>query len=52
MMGKFATLIGPLLIGFVTSWTHNHRIGLASIIILFFAGGVFLLFVKENEKNY
>ncbi len=52
MMGKFATLIGPLLIGFVTSWTHNHRIGLLSIIILFFAGGLMLFFVDEKGKAH
>jgi len=52
MMGKFATLLGPLLIGFVTKWTQNHRTGLVSIIILFFAGGIMLLFVKEKEKIF
>lgn len=50
MMGKFATLFGPLLIGIVTKITQNHRIGLVSIIILFIGGAFTLLLVRENKR--
>jgi UMF1 family MFS transporter len=52
MIGKFAAVIGPFLMGTVTLLTGNIRIGIISIIILFIAGGLLLLKVniEEGEK--
>ena len=52
MMGKFGTVIGPLLLGIVTGITHNHRIGMASVLILFISGGILLskVDIKEGER--
>ena len=49
MLGKFATIMGPLLLGIVTLITGNNRYGILSILLLFMAGGVLLLKVDEKE---
>jgi UMF1 family MFS transporter len=49
MLGKFAAIIGPLLLGAVTILTGSNRLGILSIIILFVAGGLLLLKVNEKE---
>jgi UMF1 family MFS transporter len=52
MLGKFAAVIGPQLIGWVTIITGNIRFGILSILILFAVGG-FLLWrvnIDEGEK--
>lgn len=51
MLGKFAAVIGPFMVGAVSLATANHRLGLLSIIILFVAGAVVLLMtnVKAGE---
>jgi len=52
MLGKFAAVVGPLLIGGVSLMTGNVRLGILSILILFI-GGAFLLskvdFIKGEE---
>lgn len=50
MLGKFAAILGPLLMGFVTLITDNNRIGIVSLIILFVIGG-FLLNKVDLENN-
>jgi len=42
MMGKFAAIIGPLLVGWVTLATDSARVGILSILVLFAIGGVLL----------
>jgi len=42
MMGKFATVLGPLLIAIVASLTHNERASIISLVLLFVVGGVLL----------
>jgi len=49
MLGKSAAILGPLLVGIVNVQTGNPRIGLASIIMLFVIGMVFLRKVKNPE---
>jgi len=46
MFGKFATIIGPFLMGLVTALTYDSRMGILSVILLFLAGGITFLFVK------
>ncbi|MBT6633039.1 MAG: MFS transporter [Candidatus Marinimicrobia bacterium] len=42
MLGKFATVIGPVLMGYVTLLTGSVRIGILSILILFIIGAFLL----------
>ncbi len=52
MLGKFAAVIGPALMGIVTAQTGNIRIGILSILILFVLGGSILwkVDIEEGEK--
>lgn len=49
MMGKFAAIIGPLLMGAVTLLTKSNRLGILSILLLFVVGAFFLSRVNEEE---
>lgn len=51
MLGKFAAVIGPAMMGLVTLWFGNPRIGILSILVLFIIGGVLLYFVEEPERE-
>ncbi len=46
MLGKFAALLGPLMVGIVSVATDSHRAGMLSLILLFVAGGWLLLRVE------
>ena len=48
IFGKFATIIGPFLMGFVTYMTRSSGIGVLSLLILFIAGGIVLTRAKES----
>jgi MFS transporter, UMF1 family len=50
MMGKFATVLGPLLIAIVASFTHNERASIISLVLLFVVGGGLLLRVPAGER--
>jgi len=49
MLGKFAAVIGPVMMGWVTLATGNVRLGILSILILFIAGAFFLSKVDFEE---
>ncbi|HAF86770.1 MAG TPA: MFS transporter [Sphaerochaeta sp.] len=49
MLGKFAAIVGPLLMGIVTIATGNNRFGIISLILLFIGGGFLLLRVNEEQ---
>lgn len=49
MLGKFATIIGPTLLGLVTIITGSNRFGILSILIFFIVGAVLLKKVDEEE---
>lgn len=51
MLGKFAAIIGPFLVGFVTLITKSNRIGILSLILLFAIGGVLLFKVDESKAK-
>jgi UMF1 family MFS transporter len=52
MMGKFAAVIGPALMGSVAVLTDSSRLAILSVSILFLIGGILLLFVdiREGER--
>ena len=49
MLGKFAAVIGPVLMGLVGVLTGNPRHAILSILVLFIGGGIILYFVDEKE---
>ena len=49
MLGKFAAVIGPILMGLVGVLTGNPRHAILSILVLFIGGGIMLYFVDEKE---
>jgi Permeases of the major facilitator superfamily len=49
MLGKFAAVIGPLLMGLAGVLTGNPRYAILSLIVLFGTGAAFLFFVDEDE---
>jgi len=51
MMGKFATVLGPLLIAVVAALTHNERASIISLVLLFVIGGVLLWRVKLTPRD-
>lgn len=51
MVGKFAALIGPALMGTVGLVTGSTRWGIASLVLLFLVGGAFLAFVPSLEPE-
>jgi len=52
MLGKFAVVIGPVLMGSVALLTGNVRYGILSVLILFLLGAYFLakVDIAEGEK--
>ena len=46
MLGKFAAILGPLMVGIVGMLTDSSRLAILSISTLFVAGGVLLYFVN------
>jgi UMF1 family MFS transporter len=51
MLGKFAAVIGPAMMGTITLITGNIRYGIISILLLFILGGFFLLKVNIEEGS-
>ena len=49
MLGKFAAVLGPFLMGTVTLVTGSGRIGILSILVLFIIGGYLLSRVDFEE---
>ncbi|MBA3026406.1 MAG: MFS transporter [Sulfurimonas sp.] len=48
-LGKFATILGPLLVAIVALFSQNSRIAIASVAIFFIVGGILLFFVDEKK---
>ena len=51
MLGKFAAVIGPAMMGTITLATGNIRYGILSILVLFILGGYFLHKVNIEEGS-
>jgi UMF1 family MFS transporter len=53
MMGKFAAVVGPLLVGWVTVLTDSSRTGILSVLLLFLTGAWLLsqVNVAEGERE-
>jgi len=51
MLGKFAAIIGPVMIGWVGVLSGNPRVGILSLLVLFVAGGVILMKVRVSASG-
>ncbi len=49
MLGKFAAVIGPFMMGYITIVSGNIRYGILSVMVLFIIGGLLLLKVNLSE---
>ena len=50
MLGKFAAVLGPVMVGSVGMLTGSPRLGMLSVLILFVVGGVVLFFVDNGSS--
>lgn len=48
-LGKFAAILGPMLVALVALFTQNSRVAIASIAIFFIVGAILLYFVDEKQ---
>ena len=48
-LGRFAAILGPLLVAFVALFTQDSRLSIASIAIFFILGAILLYFVDEKK---
>jgi UMF1 family MFS transporter len=48
MMGKFAAILGPFIMGWMAAMTGNPRAGILSLLVLFLAGGVLLTRIQVD----
>ena len=49
MVGRVATVVGPLLVGLAAIATGSSRASILVVLVLFSAGGILLLFVDEKR---
>ncbi len=49
MLGKFAAVVGPLLMGWASVLTGSPRHSILAVVVLFLSGAFLLLFVDETE---
>jgi UMF1 family MFS transporter len=51
MMGKFAAVFGPLIMGWVAIATGSPRLSILSVAVLFIAGAILLAMVNEDKAK-
>ncbi len=51
MLGKFAAVLGPVMMGAVSVLTQSPRLSIFSISILFITGGILLYYVDEEKAR-
>jgi UMF1 family MFS transporter len=49
LIGKFASILGPLIVAVTVYYTHQHRFGMLGLLVLFAVGGALLWKVKEHD---
>lgn len=50
-LGKFAAILGPLLVALVALFSNNSRIAIGSVSIFFILGAILLYFVDEKKTT-
>lgn len=51
VLGKFAAIIGPVLMGWVGAISGSSRVGILSLLLLFLSGAAMLVKVKAGEQG-
>ncbi|UCC57531.1 MAG: MFS transporter [Gammaproteobacteria bacterium] len=51
MLGKFAAILGPVMMGWVAALTGSPRAGILSLLVLFLAGALVLVFVRDESTR-
>jgi UMF1 family MFS transporter len=51
MVGKSAAVIGPVMMGWIGVLTGNPRLAILSLLVLFVAGFLLLLFVRVPPQD-
>ncbi|MEN0060432.1 MAG: MFS transporter [Bdellovibrio sp.] len=51
LVGRFASILGPLVVAFGVTVTGNSRMGMMGVLILFILGGLLLVRVKEPASS-
>jgi UMF1 family MFS transporter len=51
LVGKFSSIFGPAMVGFVAYYSGSSRAGIASLFLLFAAGALLLLQVKSENLS-
>jgi len=51
MLGKFAAILGPFMMGWVAALTGSPRAGILSLLVLFLTGALVLAFVREENPG-
>jgi UMF1 family MFS transporter len=50
VVGRFASILGPLIVAFGVTLTGSSRWGMAGLLVLFVIGGALLIQVREPSK--
>jgi UMF1 family MFS transporter len=50
MMGKFAVILGPLIVGAVAVITRDSRLSILAVAVLFLAGGGILAAIRLPDS--
>jgi UMF1 family MFS transporter len=50
MLGKFAAILGPVMVGWIGVLAHSSRAGIVSLLVLFGAGALLLMKVKVGRE--
>ncbi len=51
LVGRFASILGPLIVAFTVTLTGNSRLGMVGLLLLFVVGGGLLMLVKEPREH-
>lgn len=51
MLGKFSSIVGPLMIGWVSMWSGDSRLSVLSLLTLFAIGSLILSFVSLDNRS-
>lgn len=51
MLGKFAAVLGPLMVGWTAAATGSPRLGILTVLVLFVVGGILLWCVPEPGRQ-
>ena len=51
MMGKASAIVGPILVGVTAAVTHDQRLSILSILLLFISGGGMLMIAARSART-